>query len=172
MKLKCQKQPEYLVSQNDIFSINIRLLRHLGVLYLDWDTSPWVRSDTFISCLPEENIRTEWNSFSLLACIPIFKYWFYFWFLFKFSLQYQFWITNKHQHHLGLYTELRFLMQKHTETKLKSNPVSVGKIRKTVYMAKIYSTIVTYLSLQSEIYLFYWDLTHVSYPTEVRQLTS
>ena len=57
---------------------NIRLVGHLRAVDLDWDTSPWwgvsAELDTFFSCLPEENIPTEWNSFSLLAWIPIFKY--------------------------------------------------------------------------------------------------
>ena len=73
--------------------------------------------------------------------------------------------------------------------KLKSHPVLVGKPKKTVYMAKIYSLIVrshlrwgTISPRWNEFILIYffrkwnlpfcWNLNQVSYPTEVRQLTS
>ena len=60
MKLKCQKQPEYLASQNHIFLINTRLV---GQLFI-WIEPPRLGEAShlsqilFISYLPEEIMPT------------------------------------------------------------------------------------------------------------------
>ena len=99
MKLKYRKQPEYLPSQNHIFSINIAISGALrgclfGLRHLTWDVSPDLTLKPFIQGSRSKTSHLVERYFSTLAYMTIFSVnvifvvylSFFFYFNFEFSI--------------------------------------------------------------------------------------